>query len=107
MVEIDPTELEIAELGPKIKDVDDADELREMLAREEDGEDRAPVKTLIEDRIETVEGDDGEVDRPGVDLAQRREDVLGGEAGVVAVGQRHDHRCPVERRGRPRAPEIV
>jgi electron transfer flavoprotein alpha subunit len=70
MVEIDPTELEIAELGPKIKDVDDADELREMLALEEDGEDRAPVTTLIEDRIETVEGDDGEVDPGSVDLSE-------------------------------------
>ena len=48
MVEIDPTELEIAELGPKIKDVDDPDELRAMLALEEEGEDRVPVKTLIE-----------------------------------------------------------
>ena len=70
MVEIDPTELEIAELGPKITDVDDADELREMLAREEDGEDRAPVTTLIEDRIETVEGDDSEADPESVDLSE-------------------------------------
>ncbi|PSP31688.1 electron transfer flavoprotein subunit alpha [Halobacteriales archaeon QH_10_67_22] len=70
MGEIDPTELEIAELGPKIKDVDDADELREMLALEEDGEDRVPVKTLIEDRIETVEDEGGEVDPESVDLGE-------------------------------------
>ncbi|WP_436907136.1 electron transfer flavoprotein subunit alpha/FixB family protein [Halosimplex marinum] len=68
MPEIDPTDHEIAELGPEIKDIDDADELREMLELEEDGEDRAPVKTLIEDRIEKVEGDDGEVDPESVDL---------------------------------------
>ncbi|WP_459195075.1 electron transfer flavoprotein subunit alpha/FixB family protein [Halosimplex sp. J119] len=68
MPEIDPTEHEIAELGPKIKDVDDADELREMLELEAGGEDRAPVKTLIEDRIEKVEGDDEEIDPETVDL---------------------------------------
>jgi len=70
MPEIDPTEHEIAELGPKIKDVDDADELREMLAFEEDGEDRVPVKTLIEDRIEKVQGDDEETDPAEIDLAE-------------------------------------
>ncbi|WP_415382639.1 electron transfer flavoprotein subunit alpha/FixB family protein [Halosimplex sp. TS25] len=68
MPEIDPTEHEIAELGPKIKDVDDADELREMLELEESGEDRVPVKTLIEDRIEKVEGEDEEIDPQTVDL---------------------------------------
>ncbi|MDQ2071503.1 electron transfer flavoprotein subunit alpha/FixB family protein [Haloarcula sp. H-GB4] len=70
MPDIDPTEHEIAELGPKLKDVDDADELRAMLALEEDGEDRMPVKTLIEDRIEKVESDDdGETDPESVDLS--------------------------------------
>ncbi|WP_424003927.1 electron transfer flavoprotein subunit alpha/FixB family protein [Haloarcula salina] len=70
MVEYDPTEYEIADLGPKIKDVDDADELREMLELEEGGEDRVPVKTLIEDRIEKVEDEgDGELDPETVDLA--------------------------------------
>ncbi|AEM56468.1 electron transfer flavoprotein subunit alpha [Haloarcula hispanica N601] len=70
MPDIDPTEHEIAELGPKIKDVDDADELRAMLALEEDGEDRVPVKTLIEDRIDKVESeDDGELDPESVDLS--------------------------------------
>ncbi len=68
MPDIDPTEHEIAELGPKIKDVDDADELQAMLALEEDGEDRVPVKTLIKDRIEKVESDDdGEIDPEAVD----------------------------------------
>ncbi|KOX94299.1 electron transfer flavoprotein subunit alpha [Haloarcula rubripromontorii] len=70
MVDIDPTEYEIAELGPKIKDVDDAGELRAMLELEEGGEDRVPVKTLIEDRIEKVEDEgDGEIDPETVDLA--------------------------------------
>jgi electron transfer flavoprotein alpha subunit len=71
MPEIDPTEHDIADLGPRIKDVDDAEELREMLALEEEGEDRAAVKTLIEDRIEKVESaDEGEVDPADVDLTE-------------------------------------
>ena len=70
MPEIDPTELEIAELGPKIKDVDDADELREMLELEEGGEDRAPVKTLIEDRLEKVEAEDEDVAAEDIDLSE-------------------------------------
>jgi len=71
MPAIDPTEHDIAELGPKLKDVDDADELREMLALEEAGDDRPPVKTLIEDRLEKVEGDDdGEVDPETADLTE-------------------------------------
>jgi electron transfer flavoprotein alpha subunit len=70
MPEIDPTELEIAELGPKIKDVDDADELREMLELETDGEDRVPVKTLIEDRLEKVEAEDEDVGAGEIDLSE-------------------------------------
>jgi electron transfer flavoprotein alpha subunit len=70
MPEIDPTEHEIAELGPKIKDVDDAEELRAMLELEADGEDRPPVKTLIESRIEKLEAEDEEVDPETVDLSE-------------------------------------
>jgi len=71
MVKLDPTEHDIAELGPKLKDVEDADELRAMLELETESEDRAPVKTLIEDRIEKVESaDDGEVDPESVDLTE-------------------------------------
>ncbi|MFC7250254.1 electron transfer flavoprotein subunit alpha/FixB family protein [Halomicroarcula sp. GCM10025324] len=69
MVDLDPTEHEIADLGPKIKDIDDPDELREMLELEEGGEDRVPVKTLIESRIETLEEEDEEVDPETVDLS--------------------------------------
>ncbi len=68
MPEIDPTEHEIADLGPKVNSIDDVDELEEMLALEEEGEDRAPVKTLIESRIETLEEEDEEVDPESVDL---------------------------------------
>jgi len=71
-VTIDPGEYEIAELGPKLKEVEDVDELREILAAEEDGEDRAPVKTLIESRIEKLSADEeapGEVDPTGMSAA--------------------------------------
>jgi electron transfer flavoprotein alpha subunit len=70
MPEIDPTEHDIAELGPKIKDVDDEQELEEMLALEKGGEDRAPVVTLIEDRLEKVGGEEEEVDPETVDLSE-------------------------------------
>ncbi|PSQ33398.1 electron transfer flavoprotein subunit alpha, partial [Halobacteriales archaeon SW_10_68_16] len=69
MPEIDPTEHEIAELGPKIKDIDDEQELEEMLALEKGGEGRAPVVTLIEDRLEKVGGEDEDVDPSEADLA--------------------------------------
>ena len=70
MPEIDPTEHEIAELGPEITDVDDEQELEEMLALERGGEGRDPVLTLIEDRLEKVGGDDEAVDPESVDLAE-------------------------------------
>ncbi len=62
MVEIDPTEYDISELGPKIKDVEDLEELEAMLDLEADGEDRVPVKTLIESRIEALSEDDDDSD---------------------------------------------
>ncbi|MFD1588784.1 electron transfer flavoprotein subunit alpha/FixB family protein [Halorientalis brevis] len=71
MPAIDPTDHEIADLGPKIKDVDDVEELEEMLALEEEGEDRAPVKQLIESRIEKLSGEDEAVDPSEVDLSEQ------------------------------------
>ncbi|AUV82327.1 electron transfer flavoprotein subunit alpha [Salinigranum rubrum] len=72
-MEVDPTEYEIAELGPKIKDIDDPDELAEMLAAEEAGEDRPPVKTLIQSRIDKLSEDDeeagGDIDLDEMGLA--------------------------------------
>ena len=71
MPEIDPTEHEIAELGPKLKEIDDEQELEEMLAMEKGGEGRAPVVTLIEDRLEKVAGDDEEAADPSeADLSE-------------------------------------
>jgi electron transfer flavoprotein alpha subunit len=71
MVEIDPTELEIAELGPKIKDVDDPDEVREMIDLEEAGDDRVPVKTLLEDRLEKLTAEDEQSDPGDIDLTEQ------------------------------------
>ncbi|WP_372909989.1 electron transfer flavoprotein subunit alpha/FixB family protein [Salinigranum sp.] len=72
-MDVDPTEYDIAELGPKIKDVDDRDELEEMLAAEEAGEDRVPVKTLIQSRIDKLSEDDdagdGDIDLEEMGLA--------------------------------------
>jgi electron transfer flavoprotein alpha subunit len=70
MPEIDPTDHDIAELGPKIKDIDDEQELEEMLALERGAEGRDPVVTLIEDRLDKVSGDDGEIDPETVDLTE-------------------------------------
>lgn len=70
MPELDPREYEIAELGPKLKDVEDPEELRAMLDLEREGDARPPVETLIEDRIEKVTADEGgELDPETVDLA--------------------------------------
>jgi electron transfer flavoprotein alpha subunit len=56
---LDPNDYDIAELGPALKDIEDADELREILEREADGQDRVGAKKLIESRIEKFAGDDG------------------------------------------------
>jgi electron transfer flavoprotein alpha subunit len=71
MPEIDPTDHDIADLGPQLKDIDDEQELEEMLALEKGGEARAPVVTLIEDRLEKVAGeDDDETDPAAADLTE-------------------------------------
>jgi len=71
MPEIDPTEHDISELGPKVNQIDDEQELEEMLAMEKGGEARDPVITLIESRLETVGGEDEEaVDPAEADLSE-------------------------------------
>ncbi|WP_254822873.1 electron transfer flavoprotein subunit alpha/FixB family protein [Haloglomus halophilum] len=62
MPEFDPSEHDISEIGPKVQAIDDADELRAILEAEEAGEDRAPVKQVIESRIEKLEEEDEEPD---------------------------------------------
>ncbi|PSP89849.1 electron transfer flavoprotein subunit alpha [Halobacteriales archaeon QS_4_69_34] len=92
---IDPNEHEIAELGPEINGIEDPAALEAVLAAEEAGEDRDPVKTLIESRIEAVSteaaSEDGEIDPAarsvaelgnalqGVDDVERLESLLAAE----------------------------
>ncbi|RYJ14240.1 electron transfer flavoprotein subunit alpha/FixB family protein [Halogeometricum borinquense] len=68
MTDFDPTEYDISELGPAIKDIDDPDELREILDAEKDGENRAGAIALIESRIEKFE-EDGEEEIGEIDLS--------------------------------------
>ncbi|MFC6725271.1 electron transfer flavoprotein subunit alpha/FixB family protein [Halobium palmae] len=67
-LDFDPGEYEIADLGPKLKDVDDLDSLRGILEREEAGQNRPQVVTLVESRIEKYEEE--EVDADGIDIAE-------------------------------------
>jgi electron transfer flavoprotein alpha subunit len=71
---LDPSEYDIAEFGPAIKDVDDPDELEAILNAERNGEDRDNVVTLVESRIEKVgEGDtdeDGDIDPTDLSTAE-------------------------------------
>jgi electron transfer flavoprotein alpha subunit len=68
-VTLDPGEYDIAELGPKIKDVEDLDELREILEKEKEGENRTGAVTLIESRIEKFEAEEEETDPSDLDLS--------------------------------------
>jgi electron transfer flavoprotein alpha subunit len=61
MPDIDPNDYDISELGPKIQEVEDLEELEAMLEAEEEGQDRVGAKKLIESRIEKfAEDEDGE-----------------------------------------------
>ena len=62
MADIDPGEHDVSELGPMLREVDDADELRAILEAERAGEDRPAVITVIESRIEKLEEDAGGAD---------------------------------------------
>ncbi|MFB6072225.1 MAG: electron transfer flavoprotein subunit alpha/FixB family protein [Halobacterium sp.] len=57
---LDPSEYDISELGPAIKDVEDVEELEEILEAEKAGKDRVGAKQLIESRIEKFTEDEGD-----------------------------------------------
>ncbi|MFB6207634.1 MAG: electron transfer flavoprotein subunit alpha/FixB family protein [Haloglomus sp.] len=57
MPEIDPGEHDISELGPKIQQLDDIEELKAILEAETEGEDRVGAKKVIESRIEKLEAE--------------------------------------------------
>jgi electron transfer flavoprotein alpha subunit len=65
---LDPGDYEIAEFGPEIQNVEDLEGLQAILAAEEAGADRAPVKQLVESRIEKFEDDSD--DEEGLDLSE-------------------------------------
>ncbi|MGM0592495.1 MAG: electron transfer flavoprotein subunit alpha/FixB family protein [Halobacteriota archaeon] len=69
---LDPNEFEIDELGPKLKDIEDLDELQEILDAEEAGQDRAPVKTLVQSRIDKLSesDEDGDIDPTELTVAE-------------------------------------
>jgi len=67
VAEIDPGEYDVAELTAKIKEIENPDVLREILAAEEAGEDRGPVKTVIESRIEKFTEEAEAVDAADLD----------------------------------------
>ncbi|WP_435332689.1 electron transfer flavoprotein subunit alpha/FixB family protein [Haloarchaeobius sp. TZWWS8] len=67
MTEFDPGEYDISELGPALKDIEDVDELTAILEAEEEGQDRAAAKKLIESRIEKFTADDEALDADSLD----------------------------------------
>ena len=74
---LDPSDYDISELGPALKDIEDVEELESILAAEEDGQDRAPVKTLVQSRIDKLEEEDEELDVDGIDPADHTLAELG------------------------------
>jgi electron transfer flavoprotein alpha subunit len=58
MAVFDPNEFDIAELGPKVTDVETADDLEEVLEREKEGKNREAVKTLVQSRIDKLHDED-------------------------------------------------
>jgi electron transfer flavoprotein alpha subunit len=70
VTDFDPGEYEMATLGPEIKEIEDAEELREILEREKEGQNRQGAIALIESRIEKFEGDDEEVDVDSLDIGE-------------------------------------
>lgn len=75
---LEPSEYDISELGPKISDIDDLAELQEILDAEEAGEDRPPVKQLLESRIDKFTEDDEDGDGE-LDLAELSAADIGNE----------------------------
>ncbi|MFC7068366.1 electron transfer flavoprotein subunit alpha/FixB family protein [Halobaculum lipolyticum] len=70
MPDIDPSEFDVSELGPRVRSIEDAEELEAMLAAERDGENRDAVITVIENRLSQVADDDGgDAGDADVDLA--------------------------------------
>jgi electron transfer flavoprotein alpha subunit len=74
---LDPAEYDIAELGPELQEIEDVLALEAILEAEEAGEDRAPVKQLIESRIEKFGGEEADPDADAVDPGDHTPAELG------------------------------
>lgn len=71
MVELDPRDHDIGELGPEVNRIEEIDELEEMLEIEEGGPNREDVKTLLVSRIERLEAEAEDEENPeGVDPSE-------------------------------------
>ena len=87
---LDPAEHDIAELGPALQGIGDLNDLRAIREAEEAGEDRGPVLTLLDSRIEKVEAEaEGEDDAEGeLDLAEMSvADVANAVRGIDDVAE--------------------
>ncbi len=56
--DLDLAEMSAADVGNAVMDIDDGDVLRELIDREAEGEDRESVTSLIENRIDSIEGEE-------------------------------------------------
>jgi electron transfer flavoprotein alpha subunit len=56
--DLDLSEMSPAEVGNELRNIDDVERLEALLEGEEAGEDRSSVKSLVENRIESVSGGD-------------------------------------------------
>ncbi len=100
---LDPAEYEISELGPELQDIEDAEELEAILEAEEAGEDRAPVKTLIESRIEKVAADEEDGEPAEVDPAELTLADLGNAIRKIDDIERLEAILESERAGQDRS----
>jgi electron transfer flavoprotein alpha subunit len=72
--EIDPGERSPAELANLVREVEDPERLEALLAAEESGQDRSSVRTVIENRLESVRG--GEREEQVVETPEQRHPEL-------------------------------
>ncbi|WP_255246149.1 electron transfer flavoprotein subunit alpha/FixB family protein [Halolamina sp. CBA1230] len=73
--ELDLAEMSAADVGNAVQDIDDGDVLRELIDREEDGENRDSVKSLIQGRIDSVEGEEEQDLEPDVPPEEKHPDL--------------------------------
>ncbi|MCL7417698.1 MAG: electron transfer flavoprotein subunit alpha/FixB family protein [Halalkalicoccus sp.] len=103
MVELDPREYEIAELGPKLREVEDLDALEEMLELEEGGPNREDVKTLLVSRIEKVEAEEEDEKAPqDIDPSELTVAELGNVVRKIEEGDELEVLLEEEKKGQDR-----